>query len=164
MRHSESASTNAMRALGAAVLALSFSAAASAATTVVYRCLDAHLGVVYTDTPCNQGSSFDVQTGEPDLVAVAKLERIRDALDQSATQRIIDERRLAGQKELLAAQAGREAADMGEGNFAAGAYAYYAYPLAIFAPLRPHPPRHRPMRPLAPRGGAPHPPYIVPRT
>ena len=156
-------SATTLYALCAAVLALSASAAGRAAGTVVYRCLDAHLGVVYTDVPCKDGAPFDVYTGEVDAAAVAKLERARDALDQSAAQRISDERRLAGQKELLAAQLPREAGDgyNGQGMVADGAY---TYPIAGFAPVRPHPPRHRAMRPSTPRGGAPSPPYIVPRT
>jgi hypothetical protein len=148
--------------LCAAVLALSVSGAGRAASTVVYRCLDSHLGVVYTDVPCKDGAPFDVHTGEVDAAALAKLERARDALDQSAAQRISDERRLAGQKELLAAQLPREAGDghYGDDMVADGAY---TYPIAGFGPVRPHLPRHRAMRPSTSRGGAPSPPYIVPR-
>src|SRR5258706_1366785 len=98
-------------ALCAAVLALSVSGAGRAASTVVYRCLDAHLGVVYTHVPCKDGAPFDVHTGEVDAAAVAKLERARDALDQSAAQRISDQRHPAGQKALLAAQLPRSGAD-----------------------------------------------------
>ncbi len=149
--------------LCAVALALSASTASRAAGTVVYRCLDAHLSVVYTDVPCKDGAPFDVHTGEVDAAAVAKLERARDALDQSAAQRISDERRLAGQKELFAAQLPRAAGDgyNGEDMLADGAY---TYPISGFAPVRPHPPRHRAKRPSTPRGGAPSPPYIVPRT
>ncbi len=156
-------SATTLYSLCVAVLALSVSAAGRATGTVVYRCLDAHLGVVYTDVPCKDGAPLDVHSGEVDAAAVAKLERARDALDQSAAQRISDERRLAGQKELLAAQSPREAGDgyNGQGMVADGAY---TYPIAGFAPVRPHPPRHRAMRPSTPRGGAPSPPYIVPRT
>jgi hypothetical protein len=146
-----------------AALALSASTASRAAGTVVYRCLDAHLGVVYTDVPCKDGAPFDIHTGEADPAAVAKLERVRDALDQSAAQRIVDERRLAGQKELLAAQSWRDAADGHNGEDTVGDGAY-TYPIAGFAPVRPHPPRHRAMRPSTSRGGAPSPPYVVPRT
>jgi hypothetical protein len=147
-----------------ATLALSASAASRAASTVVYRCLDAHLSVVYTDVPCKDGAPFDIHTGEADPAAVAKLERARDALDQSAAQRIVDERRLAGQKELLAAQLRRDPGDGHNGEDAVGDGAYYSYPIAGFAPVRPHPPRHRAMRPSTSRGSAPSPPYVVPRT
>src|SRR5258706_1931926 len=150
-------------ALCAAVLAVSVSGGGRAASTVVYRCLDAHLGVVYTDVPCKDGAPFDVHTGEVDAAAVAKLERARDALDQSAAQRISDERRLAGQKELLAAQLPREG---GDGHYGEDMVAYgaYTYPIAGFAPARPHPPRHRAMRRSTARGVSPNPPYVVPRT
>jgi hypothetical protein len=147
----------------AAVLALSVSGAGRAASTVVYRCLDAHLGVVYTDVPCKDGAPLDVHTGEVDPAAVAKLERAREALDQSAAQRISDERRLAGQKELLAAQLPREAAESpnADGMYADG---QYAYGLAGPVSARPHPrARHRAAQRDTPRGGAPNPPYIVPR-
>ena len=146
-----------------AAFALSASAASRAASSVVYRCLDAHLGVVYTDVPCKDGAPLDVHSGEVDAAAVAKLERARDALDQSAAQRISDERRLAGQKELLAAQPRREAGD-GYNRDETVADGAYTYPIAGFAPIRPHSPRHRAMRPSTSRGGAPSPPYIVPRT
>jgi len=160
-RDRRSASATTLLAFCAAVLALSFSTAGWAASTVVYRCLDSHLGVVYTDVPCKDGAPFDVRPGEADPVAVAKLERLRDALDQSAAQRMIDERHLAGQKELLAAQVRREASDgrNGEDMLADGAY---AYPIAGYAP-RPYPPRRQAIRRTAPQGGAPNPPYVVPR-
>jgi len=163
-RYTRFVSAATLCALGAATFFLSASTVSRAGTTVVYRCLDARLGVVYTDVPCKEGASFDVRTGEADLEAVAKLERARDALDQSAAQRLADERRLAGQKELLAAQSRREAPDGrdGEDNFADGAY--YTYPVAGYALVHPHRLHHRVLRPLMSRGGAPHPPYIVPRT
>lgn len=159
-----------LRALCAVALALSVSTMSRAGNTVVYRCLDAHLGVLYTDVPCKDGTSFDVQTGEADQAAIAKLERARDALEQSATQRIIDERRIAGERAL----AGQYRAQASDGRSSEDGYAdggYYTYPVAGYGsgygnwPMRPHPaPRHRPMKPSMPRGGAPSPPYIVPRT
>ena len=132
-----------------------------AANSVVYRCLDAHLGVVYTDLPCKDGQAFDTRAGEADPVAVARLDRVRDALDQSAAQRIIDDRRLAGQKEL-AAQSRRDAPyeRSDEDTVADGGY---GYGFAGYAPVRDRPRRHRPPRPVTQLGAAPNPPYIVPR-
>src|SRR5437773_5728040 len=69
-RDRRSVSATTLRAFCAAVLALSFSTAGWAASTVVYRCLDSHLGVVYTDVPCKDGAPFDVRPGEADPVAV----------------------------------------------------------------------------------------------
>ncbi|TMH59632.1 MAG: hypothetical protein E6H53_07275 [Betaproteobacteria bacterium] len=148
-----------MLCVAAAALA---STASRAASTVVYRCLDTHLGVVYTDLPCKEGAPFDIRTGEVDTVAVAKLERFRDALDASAAQRMVDERRLAGQKELLAAQLQRGAGDGYNGEETLGDGAY-AYPVAGYAPFRSHPPRHPASRRPPSLGGAPSPPYVVPR-
>jgi hypothetical protein len=160
-RDRESISATAVRALCAAVLAVPVSTAGWAANTVVFRCLDAHLSVIYTDLPCKDGQAFDTRAGEADPVAVARLERVRDALEQSAAQRIIDERRLAGQKEL-AAQSRRDAGDgrNGEDMLADGGY---GYAVAGYLPVRPHPTRHRSPRPSMAPGAAPNPPYIVPR-
>jgi hypothetical protein len=160
-RDRRSISAAATRTLCAAVLAVPLSTAGWAASTVVYRCLDAHLGVVYTDLPCKDGQAFDTRAGEADPAAVARLEHVRDALDQSAGQRIIDERRLAGQKEL-AAQSRHEGGDArsGEDMLADGGY---SYAFAGYAPVRPHPPHHRSPRPATPSGAAPNPPYIIPR-
>jgi len=159
-RKAGSISTTLVRALCAAAFAAPVGAG-WAASSVVYRCLDAHLGVVYTDLPCKDGQAFDTRAGEADAIAVAKLERVRDALDQSAAQRIIDDRRLAGQKEL-AAQPRRESTyeRSGEDMAADGGY---GYGFAGYAPVRQHPPRHRPLRPATQLGAAPSPPYIVPR-
>ena len=62
------------------------------ATTPIYKCFDRKFDVVYTDVPCKDGAPLDVRAGEADPVAVARLERARDALDQSAAQRIQDMR------------------------------------------------------------------------
>src|SRR5262249_20600453 len=60
-------------AFAAVVVALVFVLVAPpvrAANTVVYRCLDARLEVVYTDIPCKEGSAFEVRPGEADPSAV----------------------------------------------------------------------------------------------
>jgi len=126
-----------------------------AANTVVYRCLDARLGVVYTDLPCKDGEAFDTRAGEADPAALARLDRLRDALDQSAVQRLSDERRFAAAR-MVPVPAPREADT--------SAYdGYYTYPVEGYVSTRPHPPRHRPIHHRVARGGAPPPPYVVPR-
>jgi hypothetical protein len=57
--------------------------------------LDKNLGVLYTDEPCKEGQQLNVRAGDADPAAVARLERQRDALDQSAAQRIADPHRAA---------------------------------------------------------------------
>jgi len=64
-----------------------------AATTPIYKCLDKNLGLLYTDEPCKEGEQLDIRPGDADPAAVARLERLRDMLDQSASQRIADLRR-----------------------------------------------------------------------
>jgi len=148
-----------MRALCALLLATS-TGAAWAGTTVVYRCFDAHLGVVYTDLPCKDGEAFDTRAGDADAAAVARLEHVRDMLDQSAAQRISDERRAASQKQLVAESS--PYVEQGRNDEAAYDYGAYGY-AAGYPPLRPHRPRHHPVRPSSMHGAAPPPPYIVPR-
>jgi hypothetical protein len=132
-----------------------------AGTTVVYRCLDSHLGVVYTDLPCKDGEAFDTRAGEADAAAVAGLEHLRDMLDQSAAQRLSDERRLAGQRQL-AMQSSRENEQPGYDDEGTFGYAPYGY--AAGSPsARRHPLRHPATRPSTALGAAPKPPYVVPR-
>lgn len=66
-----------------------------AATTPIYKCFDKNLGVLYTDEPCKEGERLNIRPGDADPAAVARLERQRDLLDQSASQRIADQRRAA---------------------------------------------------------------------
>src|ERR1700704_1636095 len=70
-------------------------AASWAATTPIYKCLDKNLGLLYTDQPCKEGEQLNIRPGDADPAAVARLEPQRDALDQSASQRIADLRRPA---------------------------------------------------------------------
>ena len=70
-----------------------------AATTPIYKCLDKNLGLLYTDQPCKEGEQLNTRPGAADPAAVARLERQRDALDQSASQRIADLRRPAAEAE-----------------------------------------------------------------
>ena len=139
-------------------LSFTFTTSARAANTMVYRCLDAHLGVVYTDVACKEGAGFEIRAGEADPAAVARLERLREALDQSAVQRLSDERRLSAQT-LIAPMAYRDS-DETPGD---GYGSYYTYPVAAYVPMRPHPLHQRPPRDLRARRGAPSPPYFIPR-
>lgn len=159
MRHRRFMRTMAPCLLGA--LGSLLAAAAFAANTTVYRCLDAHLEVVYTDVPCKEGAPLEIRAGDADPVAVARLEKIRDALDQSAAQRISEERRLAAQRLV---QIPRETAPEDTSGYGP----YYTYPVGGYGyspQQRPHRDRDRDglQRRFASRGGAPPPPYIVPR-
>ena len=148
-------------ALMLAVLVLA-SAHGAGATTPIYKCLDRNLGLVYTDEPCKDGEVMNIRAGDADPAAVARLERARDAIDQSAAQRIVDQRRAAEQRNL---------ADWyfrGDERYAYDAAPTYApyYSGAIgWLPGagRHHPLRNRPPRPLEARHFAPRPPYMVPR-
>jgi hypothetical protein len=145
-------------ALALAALSLALATSARSANTIVYRCLDAHLGVVYTDVACKEGEGFEIRAGEADPAAVARLERLREALDQSLVQRLGDERRLAAQT-VIAPAAYRDNEEVPSDGYGS----YYTYPVAGYVATRPHPLHKRPPRDLRQRGGAPSPPYFIPR-
>jgi len=132
-----------------------------AANTTVYRCLDRHLEVVYTDEPCKEGAPLEIRTADADPAALARLERIRDALDQAAVQRLTEERRLAMQS-VLPLPTGRNLAESEDGLDYGS---YYTYPVGGYAPQHVHRARDhdRKRQRMASRRGAPSPPYIVPR-
>jgi hypothetical protein len=150
-----------VRDLGA-LIALGFLAAlpALATTTTVYKCFDRHLSLVYTDSPCKEGERIDIDPGEANPAAVAKLEHARDMLDRSAAERISDERRAALQRGLAATVRPEE--DRGGSDYASslGYYdgAYLAYPT-----LRPRSMRPRMAHHAVAHRFAPNPPYRVPR-
>lgn len=75
-------------ALGAGALA----GAASAGSTLVYKCFDRNLNVLYTDLPC-KGEQIEIRAGDPDAAALSALQKERDALAKSIEQRIADSRR-----------------------------------------------------------------------
>ena len=79
-------------ALALALAACALAGAADAAPTLVYKCFDRNLGVLYTDLPC-KGEQIEIRAGEPDAAAVAALQKERDALARSIEQRIADGRR-----------------------------------------------------------------------
>jgi hypothetical protein len=84
-----------MRPHGLWLIACAFGFAGSgvsAGTTTVYKCFDKTLGVLYTGQPC-KGEQMDIRSGDADPVAVAELQREREALSRSAAQRIADNRR-----------------------------------------------------------------------
>jgi hypothetical protein len=150
-------------ALAIVVLAV---APARAADTAIYKCLDNHLGLVYTDLPCKDGEKLDIRAGDADPAAVARLERVRDLLDQSAAQRIVDERR-AAERSALASRLRREAEEERSAAEAIAAYAPfgYGYGYAPFLPAtRMHPPRAKTHKLFEPRRFAPRPPYFVPKS
>ncbi|HEY2969917.1 MAG TPA: hypothetical protein VGK75_16305 [Casimicrobiaceae bacterium] len=152
----------ALAAAGTAVLTV---APASAADTAIYKCFDSHLGLVYTDLPCKDGEKLDIRAGDADAAAVARLERVRDQLDQSAAQRIVDERR-AAERTALANRLRREAEEERSAAETAATYAPfdYGYGYAPFLPVtRMHPPRARAHKFREPLRFAPAPPYFVPR-
>src|SRR5439155_10911225 len=81
---------------------------ALATTTTIYKCFDRHLSLVYTDSPCKEGERMDIDAGDANPVAVAKLEHARDMLDRAAAERIADERHAALERGLAAAMTRRQ--------------------------------------------------------
>lgn len=137
-------------------------AAAQAANTPIYKCFDKHLALVYTDVPCKDGEELDLRAGDADPAAVARLERERELLSQSAAQRIADERRAALERDL----ADRSRPVMAEPNapdqYADYGYGYYGYGFPVFASTPKARPHHH-VRRMAEHRFAPKPPFIVPR-
>lgn len=131
-----------------------------AATAPIYKCLDKDLGLLYTDEPCKEGEQLNIRPGDADPAAVARLERQRDALDQSASQRIADLRRAATEGEAVPrlryeALDERRSYDYGS--------AYVAdYGIVSRRSMHRHAMRPREPKPLM-RHFAPPPPYFVPR-
>lgn len=134
------------------------------ANTPIYKCFDKNLGLLYTDLPCKDGEQLDLRPGDADPASVARLERERDQLNQSAAQRIVDERRAVAQRDLAYAMPGEAIYDRGAPDYSDSSLAY-GYPLLGY-PVFPHP---RPRRPHLPRVAepprfAPNPPFTVPRS
>jgi len=159
---------NLARAVACALIAVGVGLAvapASAADATIYKCLDNHLGLVYTDLPCKDGEKLDIRAGDADPAAVARLERLRDQLDQSTAQRIVDERR-AAERSALANRLRREAEEERSVAEPVAAYAPfdYGYGYVPFLPVaRTHPLRAKAHSLFEPRRFAPRPPYFVPR-
>jgi hypothetical protein len=125
----------------------------SAAATQVYKCFDKNLGLLYTDEPCKDGEAMTIRAGDADPAAVARLERARDALDQSAAQRIADQRRAAAERDLAVLYGGEGPRGAYDDMAANMSYAPYDYGLFWFSPgfARSHPMRSRPFKPLQAR-------------
>jgi hypothetical protein len=150
---------------GCALLLLSFivlpTVRVAAATTPIYKCFDKNLGLLYTDEPCKDGELLNLRAGDADPAAVARLERARDALDQSAAERIADNRRAATQRDLALWYANQDPR-IAYGDLAANAA--YDYGMAWWFPGFAHfHPRSRAPRPLEPRHFAIQPRHMVPR-
>lgn len=150
------------RWLAAGVMALAF-APAWAASAPIYKCFDNHLGLVYTDQPCKDGEQLDIRAGDADPKAVARLDRALDQLDQSASQRMLDDRHAADARAAAAWLPRGPEDDLGPPQSPSPPYAYgygyggyYPY-LPFMRPMlhhpRPHPhvPRTVPAVPHLPR-------------
>jgi hypothetical protein len=133
--------------LAAGVVALAV-APAEAASAPIYKCFDSHLGLVYTDLPCKDGEQLDIRAGDADPKAVARLDRALDQLDQSAAQRMLDDRRAADTRAAAVFLPRESEEDPGaspaaNAPFAYGyGYGYYPYPPFV-RPMLHHPRPHR---------------------
>ncbi len=145
--------------LAVSVLALA-GAPAWAADVPIYKCLDNHLGLVYTDVPCKDGEQLDIRAGDADPKAVARLDRALDQLDQSAAQRMLDERHTAdwrGSGGWLprSPEDDMDAASASSAPFAYGyGYGYLPYPPYV------RPVHRRPHRPALVPGHLPALPHL----
>jgi hypothetical protein len=132
-----------------------------AATTPIYKCFDKNLGLLYTDEPCNGGEQLDIRAGDADPGAVARLERQRDALDQSAAQRMADQRRTAAEGDRASRflyEPVEERGSSGYGPEYVSDYGFVSYPV-----MHHHAVRSRHPKPHHMRHFAPPPPRVVPR-
>jgi hypothetical protein len=127
----------------------------------IYKCLDKNLGLLYTDEPCKDGEQLNIRAGDADPAAVARLERARDALDQSAAQRMADDRRDAALVERAALMAYAPAEERGANDYGPANVSDYGF---VSHPFMHHHPKQRRQPKLHHVGHfAPHPPFIVPR-
>jgi hypothetical protein len=146
--------------LGACLTCLvALASASGAATPPIYKCLDKNLGFLYTDEPCKDGEQLDIRAGDADPAAMARLERQRDALDQSASQRIADLRRAAAEREV-ASRLQYEPPDE-RGSYDYGPAYVSDYGIAAHRVAHHRATGHR-VKPRM-RRFAPPPPYFVPR-
>lgn len=131
-----------------------------AATTPIYKCFDKNLGLLYTDEPCKEGEQLNIRAGDADPAAVARLERQRDALDQSASQRIADLRRAAAEGQGAPRLQYEPLDERGSYDYAPA----YVSDYGIVAQRVMHHHATRPRKAeLRMRHFAPPPPYFVPR-
>jgi hypothetical protein len=102
-----------------------------AATAPIYKCLDRKLALVYTDLPCKDGERLDIRAGDADPAAVALLNREREELDQSISQRIAEQRRTlfdGGDAALSGYQPEEGAATPDDGSAYASGYGLISFP------------------------------------
>ena len=123
-----------------------------ATTAPIYKCVDANLGLLYTDEPCKNGEQMNIRAGDADPAAIAKLQRERDAFDQRAAQRSADQRR---QQDWSA-----QAQFMIEDNQRAYDVSTYDNSAVWWLPgiTRPHPPKARGPKAQESRRSSPMPP------
>ena len=121
-----------------------------ATTAPIYKCFDTNLGLLYTDEPCKNGEQMNIRAGDADPVAIAKLQRERDAFDQRAAQRRADQLR----------QLDWPAQYMVEDNQRVVDVSPYDNGGVWWQPgfARPHPPRARGLKSQESRRPAPMPP------
>ena len=132
-----------------------------AATTPIYKCFDKNLGLLYTDEPCKDGEQLNIRAGDADPGAVARLERQRDALDQSAAQRTADQRLAAAAGDGASRSRNEPVEERGSYDYGpayVSDYGFVSYPFMHHHPVRPRQPKARHMRDFAPP-----PAYVVPR-
>jgi hypothetical protein len=134
-------------------------AASWAATTPIYKCLDKNLGLLYTDQPCKEGEQLNIRPGDADPAAVARLEHQRDALDQSASQRIADLRRPAADTASASRLRYEPLDERGSYDYGPAYVSDYGSVSHRFMHHQAMGPRPKPRM----RHFAPPPPYFVPR-
>ena len=141
---------------GLLVTLLALALPAHAGVTTVYKCFDRQLGVLYTDQPC-RGEQLNIEGGSIDPVAIAELQREREAVARSAALRVADNRRAALDRDLAASYmyAGPPpVANYGNDIYwPAGGYGYYPdYNIQRSRPDRPDrfPPQARRTPPTVP--------------
>lgn len=123
-----------------------------AATEPIYKCIDANMRVAYTDIPCSTGEQLDVRAGEADPAAMARLQRERDRLDQSAAQRIADQQRQRDLPRRYVADAYRPDSGVPANDYVGGWW--------LPGVARSLPPKARAPKSHGPRRTAPMPPSI----
>jgi hypothetical protein len=151
------------RPVGPACLAfclIALTVSSWAAAAPIYKCFDKNLGLLYTDEPCPDGEQLSVAPDAADPAAVALLERQREALDQSAMQRIHDQHRDAGRGEYASSlryDPPAEGVSYDDGVASGAEYLVAPETFMHHHSMR-RKPRHR-----QPGHFAPAPPYVVPR-
>lgn len=149
---------------------LALAPAGAVATTPIYKCLDAHLGLIYTDQRCANGEQIDIQAGIADPDAAERLQNARDQIERRAAARASEQRRVEAKNQLAALarhdrqqerEAARAAAD-GTADDETTQW-YRAYLPAYLPAYHPARGRHHPRRTAAP-GSLPHDPLFAPRS